>query len=42
MTDTDSLLYVIETEDFYSDMMKDLDLYDASDYPKNHPAYSDK
>ena len=42
MTDTDSLLYVIEMEDFCSDEMKDMDLYDTSDYSKNHLAYSDK
>ena len=42
MTDTNSLLYTIETGDFYSDMIKDLDLHDTSDYPKDHPAYSNK
>ena len=35
-TDTDSLLMNVETEDFYKDMESNLDLYDTSDYPKNH------
>jgi hypothetical protein len=39
-TDTDSLTYHIETEDFYNDMKEDLTLYDTSDYPKDHPCYS--
>ena len=38
-TDTDSLLYEIETEDFYKDISKDVkDRFDTSDYPKNHPS----
>jgi len=40
MTDTDSLVYSIETEDVYQDMAKDSDIYDTSDYPKDHPLYS--
>ena len=38
-TDTDSLMYEIETEDFYKDISKDVkDRFDTSDYPKNHPS----
>ena len=38
-TDTDSLLYEIETEDFYKDISGDVkDRFDTSDYPKNHPS----
>ena len=36
-TDTDSLMYEIETEDFYKDITKDVkDRFDTSDYPENH------
>jgi hypothetical protein len=42
MTDTDSLVYHIETPDVYADLLQDLDAYDTSDYPTNHPAYSKK
>ena len=38
-TDTDSLLYLIETEDFYKDISGDVkDRFDTSDYPENHPS----
>ena len=38
-TDTDSLMYEIETEDFYKDISKDVkDRFDTSDYPENHPS----
>ena len=38
-TDTDSLLYEIETEDFYKDISGDVkDRFDTSDYPENHPS----
>jgi hypothetical protein len=40
MTDTDSLVYSIETDDLYDDMCHNLDLYDTSEYPNDHPAYS--
>ena len=40
MTDTDSLVYSIETDDLYDDMCHYLDLYDTSEYPSDHPAYS--
>ena len=38
-TDTDSLMYEIETEDFYKDIVGDVkDKFDTSDYPENHPS----
>ena len=38
-TDTDSLVYVIETEDFYKDISPDVrKMFDTSNYPKNHPS----
>ena len=38
-TDTDSLMYEIETEDFYKDISGDVkDRFDTSDYPDNHPS----
>ena len=39
-TDTDSLTYVIETDDVYQDMKANEDLYDTSDYPPNHSLYN--
>ena len=39
-TDTDSLLLEIQTENVYEDMAKRADLYDTSDYPKDHPLHS--
>ena len=38
-TDTDSLLVEIETDDVYKDIEKNKNLYDTSDYPKEHPLY---
>ena len=35
-TDTDSLIIEIETENIYQDMIDDCDLFDFSDYPKDH------
>ena len=36
-TDTDSLMYVIQTEDFYKDVSVDVKRrFDTSDYPPNH------
>ncbi|GFS52373.1 uncharacterized protein NPIL_503241 [Nephila pilipes] len=35
-TDTDSFIYEIKTDDFYSDMKDDINLYDTSDYDKNN------
>ena len=38
-TDTDSLMYEIQTEDFYKDISGDVkDRFDTSDYPENHPS----
>ena len=39
-TDTDSLLLEIETDDVYKDIESNKNLYDTSDYPKEHPLYS--
>ena len=39
-TDTDSLTYHITTEDVYQDMQKDQELYDTSNYPKEHFLFS--
>ena len=39
MTDTDSLCYGIETEDFYKDISNDVEAkFDTSAYPKDHPS----
>ena len=39
LTDTDSLMYEIQTEDFYKDINGDVkDRFDTSGYPPNHPA----
>ena len=38
-TDTDSLTYEIETEDFYKDISEDVkNRFDTSNYPGNHPS----
>jgi len=38
-TDTNSLLYQIETDDFYKDILKDVrKRFDTSDYPEKHPS----
>ena len=39
-TDTDSLCYEIKTDDIYRDMLQDIDLFDTSEYARNHPLYS--
>ena len=41
-TDTDSLLLEIQTEDVYEDIGASAGLYDTSDYPKDHPQYSEE
>ena len=40
-TETDSLIYEIETEDQYKDFWSDKDEFDNSEYPENSP-YFDK
>ena len=38
-TDTDSLMYEIQTEDFYKDISVDVKhRFDTSNYPSNHPS----
>ena len=38
-TDTDSLMYEIQTEDFYKDISSDVKhTFDTSDYPPDHPS----
>ena len=38
-TDTDSLMYLIQTDDFYLDIKQDVKkTFDTSDYPENHPS----
>ena len=38
-TDTDSLMYLIQTQDVYKDFSKDIKTKsDTSDYPENHPS----
>ena len=39
-TDTDSLCYIILTNDLYQDMKNDLYQFDTSDYKKDHFLYS--
>ena len=38
-TDTDSFIIHVETDDIYKDMLEYKNLYDFSEYPKNHPNY---
>lgn len=42
MTDTDSFVYKIKTDDFYEDMYNNSDYYDMSEYPKESDFYNDK
>ena len=35
-TDTDSFIVEVETNDIYQDMYENKNLYDCSEYPKNH------
>jgi len=39
-TDTDSLLFDVETDDVYADMKANATQYDFSDYPRGHPKHS--
>ncbi|KAF4529188.1 hypothetical protein B566_EDAN017653 [Ephemera danica] len=39
--DTDSFIYEIRTDDFYRDMQEFSHRMDTSDYPTNHPLYSE-
>ena len=42
-TDTDSLCYEIQTDDFYDDINNDaLEWFDMSNYNKNHPLFDEK
>ena len=38
--DTDSLIVKVDTEDIYADMSQNLDDYDTSNYPADHPLFS--
>ena len=40
-TDTDSLTYEIKTGDVYKDMLENINLFDTSEYPKDHMLYSE-
>ena len=39
-SDTDSLIYHIQTPDLYKDMADNMDAYDTSDYPVDNPLHS--
>lgn len=41
-TDTDSLMYEIETNDVYQDFSQMLEHFDFSNYPSDHPLFSEK
>ena len=42
MTDTDSLIYEIKTDDFYKDIAKDVESkFDTSEFDKDHPSIKD-
>ncbi len=41
MTDTDSVLYCIHTEDFYKDMYEMKVHFDMSEYSKQNPIYDE-
>ena len=41
LTDTDSLLFKVQTEDWYRDMMELKEELDTSNYDPNDPLYSD-
>ena len=39
-TDTDSLTFELQTEDIYTDMATDIDLFNTSEYPIDHALYN--
>ena len=39
-TDTDRFMFYVETEDFYKDMLENINLYDTSNYPTDSPLYN--
>jgi len=41
-TDTDSFIYLVETEDLYADMKEDSHLFDFSGYSKDHQCFSNE
>lgn len=41
-TDTDSVIYEIRTPDLYADLAELGECFDFSDYPKEHPLFSEK
>ena len=41
-THTDSLSYQVLTPDLYTDVLQEQDLFDTSNYPKEHPLFSRK
>ena len=41
MTDTDSLVYCVHTEDFYKDMYEMKMHFDMSEYSKQNPIYDE-
>eukprot|EP00965_Chrysotila_dentata_P166274 5489267-Pleurochrysis_carterae.AAC.1 len=42
LTDTDSFVFAIKTQDWYKDMAEMQHHFDTSNYPKDHPLYSSK
>ena len=38
--DTDSLIYNVKTENIYEDMAEDIERFDTSNYPPEHPLFS--
>ncbi|XP_073979962.1 uncharacterized protein [Rhodnius prolixus] len=41
-TDTDSLMYLVKTRDFYEDITTMMDEFDTSDYPDGHPCKNNR
>ena len=39
-TDSDSLMYEVETADIYADMVNSREMYDLPNYPATHPKYN--